>query len=172
MRTCVAVLLLLAAACDGSGPDTPAEAPVVRAGEESGDYSPERVPGGVAITALGDLVGEYRVAGIDDQPLDMPQGIALSVDGPLLSFEPVCAGFVWEVQFDSEQLSLTRTREPEPPVAEGVLPPPPRTTCAIGILPEWDQLATALDAASRAERTPANAVRISGGGHSVTLFSQ
>ena len=135
-------------------------------------YAPERVPDGIPLTSVGDLLGEYRVAGIDDRELAGDTGIALSVDGPLLSYEPTCAGFVWTVDFEGEALKLERFREPAPEVKPGEIPVPPRALCAIGLLPEWQQLAGALDAVTRAERTPANAIRLSGGGRSVTLFSQ
>ncbi len=168
---CVAALALASlSSCYESEPAPPPEA-IVTSSEE-GMYAPERVPGGIPLTSVGDLLGEYRVAGIDDRELAGNTGIAVSVDGALLSYEPTCAGFVWTVDFESEAFKLKRFREPTPEVAPGEIPVPERAICAIGVRPQWQQLADALDAATRAERTPANAIRLSGGGRSVTLFAQ
>lgn len=131
-----------------------------------------RASSGMAITSVGDLRGEYRVAGIDGAPLQGNRGIAVSIDGPLLSFEPTCAGFVWEVYFAGDMLELKRWAQPQPTTAPGAAPMPEPAKCAIGLLPEWEQLAGALDVAERAERTPANAILLSGNGRSVTLFTQ
>lgn len=130
--------------------------------------APEQVPGGVAITSVGDLLGEYRVAGVDDAELPGGEAIALSIDGPLLSYEPTCAGFVWEIGFEGDALTTSRHRAGPPP--EPGAPPPP--VCAVAVSEGQRALAVAIDAATCAERTSANAIRLSGDGHSVTLFSQ
>ena len=49
-------------------------------------------------------------------------------------------------------------------------PPPP--VCAIGLPPRLADVMRALDAAITVGRTTGNGVEISGGGHSVLLFSQ
>ncbi len=162
--------LVTLAACSGSEPAPPSEG--IAASKIEGTAAPGGVPGGIPITSVGDLLGEYRVAGIDEKQLGGNVGIAVSVDGELLSFEPICAGFIWQVSFEGEALDLTRYREPVPAHEPGEVLPPIRPVCTVGLLPQWRQLAGALDAVTRAQRTPGNAIRLSGGGRSVTLFSQ
>lgn len=128
------------------------------------ETEPENTP----INAIGDLIGEYRVAGIDGEALNADIGIALSIDGPLLSSAPSCAGFVWDIGFDGERLVTQRHRD-GPPIEPGAPPPP---VCAVAVSPEQRQLAEAIDAADHAARTPENAILLSGGGRSVTLFGQ
>jgi hypothetical protein len=157
----LATVLLMACSPDASSPPPPdrtGAAPAVEARESDGS---------TPITAVGDLLGEYRVAGIDGQPLDAPIGIAVSIDGPMLSFEPTCAGFVWSLKFADGRLVTTRFGEAH---AEPQVPPPP--VCAVAKSLEQRQLAEAFDAAARVARTPANGIRFDGGGHSVLLFSQ
>ena len=104
------------------------------------------------------LVGEWRVAGVDGAPIDAPIGIALSIDANSLGFDPRCAGFTWDYDYAAGQLT-TKQRSPA-------------AVCEIGYDPVLDRLATALSAVQSAKRTPANAIELTGGGHSVTLFSQ
>ena len=124
--------------------------------------------GSQRIAAVGDLVGEYRVAGIDGAGLQADFGIAVSIDGPMLSYEPTCAGFVWTIAEDAGAFTFTRspgfgpTRQPDGTIA----------VCAVAVPPEMERLGAAVDAARRAWRTPANGILLEGGGHSVLLFSQ
>lgn len=169
LRLAPAVLLSLAACSPssdmgaGKEADDSAASPV-----GNGQSAPEQVHDGVVITAVGDLVGQYRVAGVDDAELPNGEAIALSIDGPMLSFEPTCAGFVWGISFDGDVLNTQRYGMANAP-APGESPPP---VCAVAISAGQSALAQTLDAATRAERTPSNAIRLSGGGHSVTLYTQ
>ena len=170
----MAPLLPLALAACGQVPDgqpepeqMQAEAPRDARPSSSGDAfaAPE---GSQRIAAVGDLVGEYRVAGIDGAGLQADFGIAVSIDGPMLSYEPTCAGFVWTIAEDAGAFTFTRspgfgpTRQPDGTIA----------VCAVAVPPEMERLGAAVDAARRAWRTPANGVLLEGGGRSVLLFSQ
>lgn len=159
-------LLLALVACSPSA-EKGADERVVSS-DKGEQIAPDRVPDGVALTSVGDLLGEYRVAGVDDAELPNGEAIALSIDGPILSFEPTCAGFVWGIEFDGEALAMQR-HGIGPPPAPGEPPPP---VCAVAISAGQTALSQALDAVTRAERTPSNAIRLSGNGHSVTLYSQ
>ena len=165
LRLALAMLLALAA-CSPSTDEAANEGGASL--DEIGVEAPEQVPDGVAITAVGDLIGEYRVAGVNDAELPDGEAIALSIDGPMLSFEPTCAGFVWEIGFDGGVLATQRHGFANAP-APGEPPPP---VCAVAISAGQTALARALDAVTRAERTPSNAIRLSGGGYSVTLYNQ
>jgi len=113
------------------------------------------------------LVGEYRVAGIDGQPLNAAFGIGVSLDAETISYEPRCAGFVWKYDYRAGWLATQRSSR---------LGAQPKAAAEAGacdnVAPELTQLASAIDAAERAERTPENGILLSGGGRSVTLFSQ
>ena len=148
MRRAVVLAILLLAACGkpaGQPQPTPSETPALLPAPES-------------------LVGEYRVAGIDGQSLDVPFGIALSIGEGRVSFEPACAAFVWSYAYRDGALDIERRQEK--------LNHPPPPVCAEPAAPELQQLATALDAVDRAGRTPANGIELSGNGRAVLLFSQ
>jgi hypothetical protein len=169
-RLTFAGALVLLASCDTS-PQTDTASEAERGGRTATRHQTPRTselpPGVRAITSVSELVGEYRVAEIDDEPLDAPIGIALSIDGSMMSFDPTCAGFVWRLAFEGERLATQRlAAETDAP---GQAPPP---VCAVAPLPEQARLAEALDAATEAEHTAANGIRLSGGGRSATLFSQ
>jgi hypothetical protein len=118
--------------------------------------------------APASLVGEYRVAGIDGAEVGGGIGIGLSITEREIYFEPRCAGFNWSYTYKDGDLSTDRpvrrgassTAGPQPPV------------CLVAIHVEQARLATALDAVTQAERTPSNGIELTGGGHSVTLYSQ
>ena len=114
------------------------------------------------------LAGEWRVAGIDGQPLDQPVGIALSASSEEIWWAPRCAGFVRSYAIQGQGFAARpalgvkprKPGEPTPPV------------CTIAPPPGAAELFRALDAAQTIRRTPENGVLISGGAHSVLLFSQ
>jgi hypothetical protein len=114
-------------------------------------------PAAAPSPATAAVIGEWRVAGIDGAEIDAPIGIALSIDASTIAYDPRCAGFVWDYRYAAGSLSLKRRQGP---------------ICEIGYEPVLDRLAAALDAARTVRRTPSNGVELSGGGHSVLLFSQ
>ncbi len=166
MRSMSPSILLYALALTGCGEN--AVAPP--AAQVSDTPVPQQATpaGSVALTRIGDLVGEYRVAGIDGAEIPGDQGIALSIDGNQLSFEPTCAGFVWRIELPADELRFVRV--PQYPPAVAGAPPPP--VCAVAVSPQLRQLGKAIDASTRAWRTPANGIMIEGGGRSALLFSQ
>lgn len=122
-----------------------------------------------ALRSVGALLGEYRVAGIDDEPLNAEFGIALSIDGPVLSYEPVCAGFVWTVSFDpAGHMMLTRN----PDFGPELQPDGTYAVCDVHVPPELQLLGEALDEVNLAQHPPGGGLLLSGNGRSVTLFSQ
>jgi hypothetical protein len=172
MRTLCVLLAASLVACQA-----PDEQPERASGAERGpaaaaspspasEAEPAPVPGPAAAPAS--LAGEYRVAGIDGEPLNAGFGIALSITEDRISYEPECAGFVWDYTHEAGVLTTERSarygpqRQPDGSVV----------VCAVGVAPELRQLGQAIDAATRAERTPSNAIELSGGGRSVTLFTQ
>jgi len=167
MKTMAASLsaLSLLAGCSDEPAAPPAPEPTAQpAAQEQPAPLPEN-----ALTSMADLQGEYRVAGIDDAPLDAEFGIALSIDGQVLSFDPVCAGFVWTIGIAQDgRLNLVRNPDFGPErQADGTM-----AVCDVVVPPELTQLGEALDQISIAQRTLDGGLLLSGNGRSVTLFSQ
>lgn len=112
----------------------------------------------VSSEAPASLVGEYRVAGIDGTEVGGQIGIALSITEESIFYDPRCAGLEWTYTYESG--ALTTERPVDAPI------------CEIAVHPEKKRLAAALDAVTQAERTRSNGIELTGGEHSVTLFSQ
>ena len=98
--------------------------------------------------------------------LDEAYGIALTGSAKELWWEPRCAFIVRSYRINGATIAFgPATGAPGP----GEMPPP---VCTIAPPPKIAGVVRALDAATKVERTPQNGVLISGGGHSVLLFSQ
>jgi hypothetical protein len=177
MRCALLIVPLALAAC-GPAPETQFEPEGPVAGQTSNETSaalPARadsdssIPeGSRPITAVGDLIGEYRVAGIDGAELPGNSGIGLSIDGPMLSYEPTCAGFVWNIVAQDGRFTFSRAPGYGPTrQADGSI-----MGCAVGVSPEQRRLGEAIDAVRTAWRTPSNGILLGGGGRSVLLFGQ
>lgn len=107
------------------------------------------------------LTGEYRVAGINGAPVDAPVGLALSITESRIVFDGPCGGYAWDYRLDAANLATSRTVSPDPACL---------ATARIHHL-VFD-LAKAIDAATRAGRSPSNGIELSGSGQSVMLYSQ
>ena len=116
--------------------------------------------------AVSTLAGHWRVAGIDGRSFDETYGLALSADDKTIWWAPRCAGYERSYELDG-----TRARFGS---ADGEFHSDgsPRIVCQIGIPSRLPDVFRAIDSADRVVRTPANGIEISGGGHSLTLFSQ
>jgi hypothetical protein len=172
MRPTLLALTLAVAACGGV-PDNapePERAPAAEAVGQPAPVGEDAVvpPGSRPLTAVGDLIGEYRVAGIDGTEVHGDVGLAVSIDGPRLSYEPNCAGFVWDIRQGGGLLRFERAKGYGPERQ----PDGSFMACAVAVSPEQRRLAEAVDAARRAWRTPSNGILLEGGGRSVLLFSQ
>jgi hypothetical protein len=139
----------------------PADAPPTPA--RSAQTMPDAAP--------SSLVGQYRVAGIDGEEVGGGIGIALTVTEQLIWFDPRCAGFSWTYIYDDGALATDRPEKPREGKGQ-FLAGPVRPTCRIAVHPEQRRLANALDAVDRVRVTPSNAIELSGGDHSLVLFSQ
>lgn len=159
-----AIFGVVAAAAMASGCQ-PAEGPA------SAEQSSAPAPAPATMPALASLAGEYRVAGIDGTEVGGGIGLALSVTDTLMWFDPRCAGFNWTYTFKDGALHTDRPQKPRPPGGP-LVAGPGRHVCAIAVHPEQVRLAKALDAVTAARRTPSNGIELTGGGHSVSLYSQ
>ncbi|MCV0382889.1 MAG: hypothetical protein K5799_05440 [Erythrobacter sp.] len=141
-------------------------------------FSPgeREVPAAPSLAAPVTLEGAYRVAAIDGAPFDEPYGLALGANDREIWWSPRCAGHAIAYRIEGERFLATAPEPPPspppPPAADEPPPPPPPLICGIAPPPRLSEVVDALLAAERIERTPENGIRISGGGRSVTLFSQ
>lgn len=120
-----------------------------------------------ALASVASLEGEWRVAGIDGQPLDQPVGLALSASADEIWWAPRCAQFERSYAIDGTRLAVSSARWAKAR-APADRPPP----CAIGLPSGLTEVFRAIDSATQVRRTPENGVLLSGGGHSLLLFSQ
>jgi len=112
------------------------------------------------------LEGAWRVAGIDGAEFNEPYGLALSGSAQELWWDPRCAWIVRSYRIDGGKIAFgPPLNAPKP----GEVTPP---VCTIAPPPRLAEVTRALDAATSVERTEQNGILISGGGHSVLLFSQ
>jgi hypothetical protein len=121
---------------------------------------------GSALAPVATLAGEWRVAGIDGKNFNEPYGLALSANGEELWWAPRCAGMARSYRIDGTRIQFLPPVDAR--VAESDAPP----SCVPGQPARLADVMRALDAATVVGRTPSNGIEISGGGHSVLLFSQ
>jgi hypothetical protein len=117
------------------------------------------VPGesGDAIASAERLIDEYRVAGADGRGLDLPYGISASISADRIDVSADCVVLAWSYRFESGRLITQRV---------------PAKSCKRALTPEEQTIAAAFDSATSVAVTASNAYEFSGGGHSVTLFTQ
>ncbi len=157
MRALAFLTVALLAACSGQAPS----------GEPSQAASGTE-PTAPTIPAPTTLAGEWKVAGIDGQDPNESYGIALSASDDKIWWESRCAGMARGYSIKGSAITVDRAPLLGPPPPPGILPP----VCAIGLPPRLLDVVRALDAATHVRRTPSNGIEISGGGHSLLLFSQ
>ncbi len=104
------------------------------------------------------LVGEYRVAGIDGEAIDQSFAMTLSINESVIDLAS-CGGLRWNYTYSDGHL---QTRK-DALVSPEFLCRLPR---------EYSLADEAISSAERVTRTPANGIELSGGGHSITLYSQ
>jgi len=122
-----------------------------------GSEPPAAPPEAPSIASAAELAGEYRIAAVDGADIDLPHGVTASIDGARIAVTSDCVTMAWSYRLDDGLLSTEQA---------------PAESCARAFDETERSLLAALDVADAAHRTPANAVELSGGGHSVTLFSQ
>jgi len=152
-RPHVKLLAILAlAGCSPPGSDAPVEPGTDQAARSANEAAhPLEAP-------LVSLVGEYRVAGIDGEPLDAQFGITVSIHPEIIELAP-CASLHWSYTYADGSLETRRLPRPE----GGIF-------CRIS--PEVQDAGKAIDVATSARRTAANGIELAGDGHSILLFSQ
>src|SRR5688500_4370756 len=148
----IPVLTVLLGACQASAPEpteeaTPssaATAPATAAPSPSPLPTPSPSTPNVAITELGTLTGEYRVAGADGRDIDLPHAITARFDDTGVIVESGCVQLSWVWFFEGARL-----------VTEQLFP---RASCGRGLISEEEAIVTAFNTATAVGRTPANGI--------------
>lgn len=153
MRYALALLAVALSACRADAPAAASEP----TGQLATEASPE--PPASAVVSAGALPGEFRVAGVDGQAIDLPYGLAVSIDEDTILLAEGCLRMAWHYRFEAGQLATERRHD-----LVGRCDRPPNAT--------EETIGLAFDTATAVLRTPANGVDFTGGGHTVTLFSQ
>lgn len=150
----------LLAACGGTDDEPAADAaPPAASGPAA---TPAASPASTASPAAPvdpviELMGEYRVAGVDGGDINLPHGITASIGDDRIDVTSQCVEMAWSYGLEGTALETT---------------PIPVVTCDRARYPEEEAIEAVFTAAREVERTASNGVRFSGGGRSVTLFSQ
>ena len=110
-----------------------------------------------AITSAGRLTGEYRVAGVNGDDIDLPYGITASISRSRIHVVADCVNVAWNYIFQGDMLVTERA---------------PVEGCARGLTKKEDAIVDAFDAATTVSVTEANGVEFTGDGHTVVLFAQ
>ena len=128
--------------------------------------APAPTPATASASQVASLEGEWRVAGIDGGDFNEPYGLALSGSDRELWWEPRCAAIARSYRIDGARIAFGP--------AQGAPPPggPTQAVCTIAPPPRIAEVLRAIDAATSVTRTANNGIEISGGGHSLLLFSQ
>jgi hypothetical protein len=151
-----ALLMLVACQADRET----AEAPTARGQEESARprAAPIAAPTGPpSISSPAELIGEYRIAGVDGASVDLPYGMTASMDERTIRVVADCVNLAWDYNLTGGQLSTERI---------------PVESCARGLNATEQAVVTAFDSADLVRLMPSNGIEFSGDGHSVLLFSQ
>ncbi len=168
MRVALVVLVLVLAGCrQAPAPDAPPEAATSPAPDVPAEAATSSAPSS-SLAPVATLEGEWRVAGIDGAPFDEPYGLALSADADEIWWEPRCANMARSYRITGTRIAIGEA-EPLAPVEPGEPSPP---ICTINPPTRLRDVARSLDAADTVGRTLENGVLLSGGGHSMLLFSQ
>ncbi len=129
---------------------------VLAACQPAAEEPPAR-PEAPPIASAAELSGEFRIAGVDGSDIDLPHAITASIGDGRIKVQSDCIGLAWT--FTLEKGVLATAQVPVP-------------SCRRAYDATEQALMAAFDVADVVHRTEANGIEFSGGGHSVTLFSQ
>ena len=143
------------AAMETSPAETAAERPSPSPNEAN---EPTGSPGQAdRVTNSERLTGEYRVAGVDGQDINLPFGITASISQHRIEVASDCVRMAWSYRFEGQALATE---------------PVPIVSCDRGRYPEEVAIENAFDVATAVRLNPSNGYEFTGEGRSVTLFTQ
>ena len=156
MRQLLLAPVLLLAACQPAGePD--ASAPDTGGVPEASVSSEAPAEPSDRISSTDRLVGEYRIAGVDGEGIDLPYGITASITAARIVVSADCVRMEWTYRFEGAVLVTERT---------------PTAGCKRGLNEVEQAIGEAFDAATQVALDTSNGYEFAGGGHTVTLFTQ
>ncbi len=148
------LVLVLLSGCESKPEVTAAEPPSV---DESSQITSARAPI-PAVSATERLTpGEYRVAGADGAEINLPHAITLTITPLEIRLASQCFTPRWRWRYVGEALETERI---------------PEAMCERTRYPAELAAEAVFEQPDSIERTPANGIEISGGSHSLLLFSQ
>ncbi len=101
--------------------------------------------------------GEYRIAGADGREIDLPHAITVSITADAIVVASGCVTLRWAyVHVDGRMVTS----------------PVDGPNCKRARYLEEEAIGAVFDAPTAIDRTPANAIELTGGGHSIAIFSQ
>ena len=133
----------------------PAQTASVTATSAATEPAPPGVPEGAIAT--GELVGEWRVAGVDGRAVNLPHAITVSIDATTIRYASHCVSGVWTYRAAGPSIVTRQV---------------PQAMCDRGRYREERALDAVFSAPGAIRRTAGSGIDIAGGGHSITLFSQ
>lgn len=152
MRGGLALLAVFALAGCGNDPAEPGAAPASH--QPTAPASGERPS---ASTAPAGLAGEWRVAGIGDEEINLPHGITASISRDRITITSNCVVLGWRYSYADGQLRTEAL---------------PGQGCERTLDATEQRLLQAVTGATAARTTPANGVELYGTGEGVLLFGQ
>ncbi|MEO6387972.1 MAG: META domain-containing protein [Croceibacterium sp.] len=150
MRPLFVASLLALAAC---GPRDDAQS--VQVASPTASVAP--APAGDPDISAAQLVGEYRVAGVGGESIDLPHAITLSLSSDRITLVADCVNAVWGYHLERGSLATKRL---------------PVMSCQRGLMAQEQAVFAALDGATRIVHLPSGAYEVSGQGPSLTIFTQ
>ena len=165
---CAALLLLAALAACGPAEDAPPEE-----SEQLREAPTPAERGGPPPAVEGldatEIEGEWRLAGVGEEVLSQPFGVAVSIRGDTIRTESGCVAWNWRYRLEDgafEAVAQNRSLVTAPPGSETA------RVCAGGPTEDERAIEAAMTRVDRAERRPDASLHLSGGGSSLTLYTQ
>lgn len=137
-----------------------AEAPSPDAASETGaPAEPVAAPAdaGKTISSPAELAGEYRVAGVGGEAIDLPYAITASIDRDRILLSADCVNIEWAYILADGHLQAARV---------------PTEGCARGLTRVEGALVEAFDGAERITRNASNGYEFTGRGPTAVLYTQ
>ncbi|WP_265569539.1 hypothetical protein [Sphingomicrobium nitratireducens] len=159
-------LLFLAGALAVSGCNQEEAAPSMPVEDALPEAREETIVLPVGATTPPMFEGEWRVAGVDRQEIDIGWAMTASIDADAITIVSQCMTFSRSYTREGMTLGM-----PDVPPATGRIEPP-APVCARMPLPEEQAVSKALQGATLTYRLPDNSLVLDGEGGSLTLFTQ
>jgi hypothetical protein len=112
---------------------------------------------GDRILSAQQLIGEYRLAGVGEESIDLPYAITVSITGETIRVNAGCVNIEWGYVMENGDLAALRV---------------PTEGCARGLEDAEEALVEGFDKANSVSRNRANGYDFTGTGPTVTLFTQ